>query len=66
MKDVMGIIYTGEKDSFLRELTLQRAIAAVPCLDGYFYLINKHLCRLAFLCLLFHVPGQILLSPDKN
>ena len=28
MKDVMGIIYTGEKDSFLRELTLQRAIAA--------------------------------------
>ena len=22
MKDVMGIIYTGEKDSFLRELTL--------------------------------------------
>ena len=30
MKDVMGIIYTGEKDSFLRELTLQRAIAAVP------------------------------------
>ena len=32
MKDVMGIIYTGEKDSVLRELTvtLLRAVAAVP------------------------------------
>ena len=28
MKNVMGVIYTGEKDSFLRELTLLRAIAA--------------------------------------
>ena len=35
MKDVMGIIYTGEKDSFLRELTLQRAIAAVPVAGRY-------------------------------
>ena len=35
MKDVMGIIYTGEKDSFLRELTLQRAIAAVPVVGRY-------------------------------
>ena len=30
MKNVMGVIYTGEKDSFLRELTLLRAIAAMP------------------------------------
>ena len=30
MKDVMGIIYTGENDSRLRELTMLRAIAALP------------------------------------
>ena len=30
MKDVMGIIYTGENDSRLRELTAVRAIAALP------------------------------------
>ena len=35
MKNVMGIIYTGEKDSFLRELTLMRAIAAVPVAGRY-------------------------------
>lgn len=35
MKNVMGIIYTGEKDSFLRELTLLRAIAAVPVAGRY-------------------------------
>ncbi|MDD3334553.1 MAG: glucose-1-phosphate adenylyltransferase subunit GlgD [Eubacteriales bacterium] len=35
MKDVMGIIYTGEKDSFLRELTLLRAIAALPVAGRY-------------------------------
>lgn len=35
MKDVMGIIYTGEKDSFLRELTLMRAIAALPVAGRY-------------------------------
>ncbi len=35
MKDVMGIIYTGEKDSFLRELTAMRAVAAVPVAGRY-------------------------------
>ena len=35
MKDVMGVIYTGERDSFLRELTLMRAVAAVPVLGRY-------------------------------
>ena len=35
MKNVMGIIYTGEKDSFLRELPLMRAIAAVPVAGRY-------------------------------
>ena len=35
MKDVMGIIYTGEKDSFLRELTVLRAVAAVPVAGRY-------------------------------
>ena len=35
MKDVMGIIYTGEKDSFLRELTTMRAVAAVPVAGRY-------------------------------
>ncbi len=35
MKNVMGIIYTGEKDSFLRELTLMRAIAAMPVAGRY-------------------------------
>ena len=28
MKDVMGVIYTGESDARLRELTMTRAIAA--------------------------------------
>ncbi|MEF9877901.1 MAG: glucose-1-phosphate adenylyltransferase subunit GlgD [Clostridia bacterium] len=35
MKNVMGVIYTGEKDSFLRELTLLRAIAAMPIAGRY-------------------------------
>jgi glucose-1-phosphate adenylyltransferase len=35
MKDVMGVIYTGEKDSFLRELTMLRAVAAVPVAGRY-------------------------------
>ncbi len=35
MKDVMGIIYTGEKDSVLRELTTMRAVAAVPVAGRY-------------------------------
>ena len=39
MKNVMGVIYTGEKDSFLRELTLQRAVAAVP-VAGRFRVID--------------------------
>lgn len=30
MKNVMGVIYTGENDANLRELTLTRAIAALP------------------------------------
>ena len=30
MKNVMGVIYTGENDAKLRELTLTRAIAALP------------------------------------
>ena len=35
MKDVMGVIYTGEKDSFLRELTMLRGVAAVPVAGRY-------------------------------
>ena len=29
-KDLMGLIYTGENDARLRELTLTRAVAALP------------------------------------
>ena len=35
MKDIMGIIYTGERDDQLRELTAQRAVAAVPIAGRY-------------------------------
>ncbi len=35
MKDVMGVIYTGEKDEFLRDLTEVRAIAAMPVCGRY-------------------------------
>lgn len=35
MNDVMGMIYTGEGDARLRELTLTRAIAALPVLGRY-------------------------------
>lgn len=35
MKDVMGIIYTGENDIRLRELTLVRAVAALPVAGRY-------------------------------
>ncbi len=35
MKDVMGLIYTGENDSRLRELTVTRAIAAMPVAGRY-------------------------------
>lgn len=39
MKDVMGIIYTGENDALLRELTSIRAIAALP-VAGRFRVID--------------------------
>ncbi|MDD2648163.1 MAG: glucose-1-phosphate adenylyltransferase subunit GlgD [Eubacteriales bacterium] len=39
MKDVMGIIYTGERDDRLRELTITRAIAALP-VAGRFRIID--------------------------
>ena len=39
MKNVMGVIYTGERDSFLRELTLLRAVAAMP-VAGRFRVID--------------------------
>ena len=35
MKNVMGVIYTGDKDGFLRELTMLRSIAAVPVAGRY-------------------------------
>ena len=35
MKDLMGLIYTGENDQFLRELTLTRAVAALPVVGRY-------------------------------
>ena len=35
MKDVMGVIYTGESDARLRELTMTRAIAALPVAGRY-------------------------------
>ena len=40
MKDVMGIIYTGENDARLRELTIIRAIAALP-VAGRFRVIDS-------------------------
>ncbi len=35
MKDLMGLIYTGENDARLRELTLSRAVAALPVVGRY-------------------------------
>ena len=35
MKDVMGMIYTGENDALLRELTITRAVAALPLAGRY-------------------------------
>lgn len=35
MKDVMGVVYTGENDSRLRELTMLRATAALPVAGRY-------------------------------
>lgn len=35
MKDVMGMIYTGEHDALLRELTISRAVAALPLAGRY-------------------------------
>ncbi len=35
MKNVMGVIYTGENDARLRELTMIRAIAALPVAGRY-------------------------------
>ena len=35
MKDVMGVIYTGDNDARLRELTMTRAIAALPVAGRY-------------------------------
>ncbi len=35
MKDVMGIIFTGDSDARLRELTMTRAIAAMPVAARY-------------------------------
>ena len=35
MKNMMGIIYTGERDAQLRELTTTRAVAAVPICGRY-------------------------------
>ena len=34
-KDVMGLIYTGERDQQLRDLTQERAVAAVPLCGRY-------------------------------
>ena len=39
MKDVMGVVYTGENDARLRELTVTRAIAAMP-VAGRFRVID--------------------------
>lgn len=35
MKDLLGLIYTGENDARLRELTLSRAVAALPVIGRY-------------------------------
>ena len=35
MKSIMGIIYTGERDEQLKELTFERAVAAVPFAGRY-------------------------------
>lgn len=35
MKDLMGLVYTGENDIRLRELTLARAVAALPVAGRY-------------------------------
>ena len=34
-KDMMGLIYTGENDSSMRELTSHRVLAALPVLGRY-------------------------------
>lgn len=39
MKDIMGLIYTGERDAQLKELTTTRAVAAMP-LAGRYRLID--------------------------
>jgi len=41
MKNVMGVIYTGEADARLRELTMTRAIAALP-VAGRYRVIDFH------------------------
>ena len=35
MNDVMGIVYTSKDDLTLRELTSQRAVAAIPVAGRY-------------------------------
>ena len=35
MSNIMGMIYTGDRDDQLRELTTMRAVAAVPILCRY-------------------------------
>ena len=35
MKDVMGVIYTSRNDLRLRELTMSRAVAALPVVSRY-------------------------------
>ena len=35
MRDIMGLILTGENDAYLRELTLSRAVAALPVIGRY-------------------------------
>lgn len=45
MNDLMGLIYTGENDSRLRELTLTRAVAALPVV-GRYRVIDFHVSNL--------------------
>ncbi len=45
MRNVLGMIYTGENDSRLRELTLTRAIAALP-VAGRYRIVDFHVSSL--------------------
>ena len=55
MKDVMGLIFTGENDIHLGELTSLRAVAALP-IAGRYRVIDFQLSSMR------HHPEELFLS----